>query len=129
VTKKIMLTVGLIALLAVTSGYGQERALKAQIDFAFTVGNKVLPAGEYEFVRDKSADVFRVTDAGKNFVLASILTRTAGEMHTTPQDAHIVFDVVGDTHILSEIWIPGEDGYLLMATKGKHEHKVINVSR
>jgi hypothetical protein len=50
-------------------------------------------------------------------------------MHTTPEDAHIVFDVVGDKHMLSEIWIPGEDGYLLLATKGKHGHKVINIPR
>ncbi len=96
---KIMLTVSLIALLAVTSGYGQQwSSLKVKIDFPFTVEGKVLPAGEYEFVRDNSAPVFRVTDGAKNGTLAPILTRIAGAMHTTPQDAHLVFDVVGDTH-------------------------------
>jgi hypothetical protein len=129
VKTKIMLTVSLMALLAVTSGYGQQFSLKAKIDFPFTVGSKVLPAGEYEFALDNSAEVFRVTGGGKNLTLASILTRTAGAMHTTPQDAHIVFDVVGDTHFLSEIWLPGADGYVLATTKGKHEHKVINITR
>jgi hypothetical protein len=130
VKTKIMLTAGLIALLAVMSGYGQQSgqpSLKAKIDFPFTVEGQVLPAGQYEFVRDNKALVFRVQGEGKNYTLAPILTRIAGEMHTTPQDAHLVFDVVGDTHLLSEIWIPAEDGYLMLATKGQHGHKVINV--
>jgi hypothetical protein len=38
-----------------------------------------------------------------------------------------VLDVVGDTDSLSEIWIPGDDGYLMPATKEKHGHKVIIV--
>lgn len=126
---KIMLTVGLMALLAVTSGYGQQSSLKAKIDFPFSVEGKVLPAGEYGFVRDMSAQVFRVTSEGKDKALAPIVTRLNGEIHNTPQDAHLVFDKVGDTYSLSEIWIPGEDGYVLLITKGEHEHKVINVKR
>jgi hypothetical protein len=132
VKTKIMVTVCLIALLAATSGYGQQGvqgSLKAKIDFPFTVEGKVLPAGEYEFVRNELATAFRVSDGGKNGAVALVLTRLAGAMHTTPQDAHLVFDVVGDTHFLSEIWVPGEDGYLMLATKGKHEHKVIDVQR
>ena len=126
---KIMLTMSLIALLAVTSGYGQQSSVKAKIDFPFTVEGKVLPAGDYEFVRDTSALVFRVTSEGKDRALVPVVTRLAGETHTTMQDAHVVFDKVGDTCSLSEIWIPGEDGYMLLITKGKHEHKVVNVQR
>jgi len=126
---KIMLTVSLIALLAVASGYGQQSTLKAKIDFPFTVEGKVLPAGQYDFVLEGMSAVFRVTDGDKNSVLAPFITRLAAEMHATPQDAHLVFDKVGDTYLLSEIWIPGEDGYLLLATKGPHTHKVINIQR
>lgn len=124
---KILVTVGLFALLAVMSGYGQEPSIKAKIDFPFTVEGKALPAGQYSFMRDTEAPVFRVQGEGKADALATIVTRLSGEMHTTPQDAHLVFDVVGGTHILSEIWIPGEDGYMMHVEKGKHEHKVLNV--
>jgi hypothetical protein len=127
---KIMLTMSLFALLVVTSGYGQQSlTVKAKIEFPFTVEGKVLPAGQYEFVRDNLAATFRVQGEGKIGALATILTRLAGEMHTTPQDAHLVFDKVGDTYLLSEIWFPTEDGYLLLATKGKHAHKVISIQR
>ena len=125
---KIMLVVGLVALLAGVSGYGQQTVtLKAQIDFPFKVEGKVLPAGAYEFALDAQAMAFRVQGQGSNGALAPVMTRLAGAMHTTPQDAHLIFDVVGDTYILSELWIPGEDGYLVQMTKGVHTHKVINV--
>lgn len=127
---KVLLAMCLLALLAAGTAYGQSpEAIKAKIDFPFTVEGKVLPAGNYEFARTDPAVDFRVTDEGKNVTLMPIVTRLSGEMHTTPQDAHLVFDVVGGTYFLSEIWIPGEDGYLFLATKGKHEHKVINVKR
>jgi hypothetical protein len=39
------------------------------------------------------------------------------------------FTVVGNTYALSEVWIPGVDGYVLQVTRGKHTHKVVNVQR
>ncbi len=126
---KILLTVGLMALFAVMTGYGQpQEMVKAKIDFSFKVEGKVLPPGQYEFARDPKAMEFRVQGEGKIAALVPILTRMAAEIHSTHQDAHLVFDVVGDTHLLSEIWIPGEDGYVLLVTKGPHTHKVINLS-
>jgi hypothetical protein len=126
---KIMLTVGLIAFLAVISGYGQPTtsfSLKAKMAFPFTVEGKVLPAGQYDFVLvDETAPAFRITDEAKNSTLALILTRIAAAMHATPQVPHLVFDKVGDTYLLSEIWIPGQDGFLVQITKGKHEHMVV----
>lgn len=124
---KIMVAAGIFALLAGMSMYGQQPVINAKIDFSFTVEGKVLPPGQYEFRRDSGAKEFRVQGEGKNGALAMILTRLAGDMHTTPQDAHLVFDVVGGVYMLSEIWYPGEDGYLVLATKGQHEHKVMNV--
>jgi hypothetical protein len=68
---------------------------------------------------------FRVQ--GKEGAIVPILTRMASSIHTTAEDSHLTFDVVGDTYLLSEIWIPTEDGYLLQMTKGPHTHKVVNV--
>lgn len=44
-----------------------------------------------------------------------------------PSFAGLVFDVVGDKNVLSEIWIPGVDGYLIQVSKGHHTHKVVKV--
>jgi hypothetical protein len=40
-----------------------------------------------------------------------------------------VFDVVGDSYILSEIWLPAGDGYLVAATKGPHTHKTVKAKK
>ncbi len=127
---KVMLAANLVILLAAGSAFAQH-TLIVKIDFPFTVEGKVLPAGEYEFVGVGTAGVeaFSIRSAGKGVATVPVLTHLAGEMHTTPQDAHVVFDVVGDTHMLSEIWLVGEDGYLVLATKGPHKHKVLNIKR
>jgi hypothetical protein len=125
---KILLSLSLFLFCVVGSIYGQPVAIKTNIEFPFTVAGMVLPAGAYHFERNEAATAFRVQGEGKNGVNVMIVTRLGGEIHTTPQDTHLVFDKVGDTYLLSEIWIPGEDGYLLLATKGRHEHKTLNVN-
>ena len=124
---RMILTVGLFAFLAVAAAYGQNATIRAQIDFPFIVDGKTLPAGNYDFVRDDTASVFKVTDEGKNLAAAQVLTRIAAGMHTSPADGHVVFDKIGDAYTLAEIWIPGQDGYVLAVTKAKHEHRIVNV--
>ena len=123
---KILVTMGVFAFLALMSVYGQQSTIKATIDFPFMVGNKTLPAGPYEFVRDADAQSFAVRGGGNTAVIA-IITRFARELHTTMQDAHVVFDQVNGNYMLSEVVIPGEDGYMLLATKETHTHKVMNI--
>jgi hypothetical protein len=126
---RIILGVGLLTLLAVMSGYGQQLALKATIDFPFTAAGKALPAGQYEFLRDSTLQVFTVTGAGKTHAVVSILTTLALQTHSNADNAYLVFDKVGEACFLSEIWVPGADGFLVLATKGKHEHKVVTVKQ
>lgn len=128
---KLVLVACVLAFLAGMSGYGQQTvaSVKAQIDFPFTVAGKVLDAGMYDFTRQGLTDVFKVTGPDHKVTLMPFLTRLGKDIHTSPEDSHIVFDKVGDTYLLSEIWIPGDDGYLLLATKGVHTHMTVNVKR
>jgi hypothetical protein len=126
---KMMLSATLVILMAVTFGYGQPPSLKANIDFPFTVEGKVLPAGQYDFARDETATAFRVTEGGKTSFFIPVITRIAGPRNEIQQNAYVVFDVVGGKTFLSEIWIPGDDGYLMSTTKEKHEHKTVTVKR
>ncbi len=126
---KIAVTIGLVALLTTVFGLAQTvQSLRANIPFQFIVGGKALPAGEYNFIRNEGS--FQVVSVKKGpSAVALVITMLGGEIHTTPQDAHIVFDKVGDSYFLSEIWIPQMDGFLLNATKEKHEHRTINIPR
>ncbi len=128
-TKHLVLF-SLFALLGAVSAYGQTHKVVANVPFAFVVSGKTLPAGQYSFVEDATLESFRVSGTAKGAVaVVQILSYLSGGIHTTPADSHVVFDRVGDTYYLSEIWIPGMDGYLLHTTKGKHEHRVLNVPR
>ena len=122
---KKCLTLGLMVLVATLSMYGQT-VVKAKVAFPFTVEGKALPAGQYVFTLQESGDVFRVVGEGKD-VMATVVTRLGGEMRSAPKGTHLVFDKVGELYLLSEIWVPGEDGFLLLATKGVHAHKTVNV--
>ncbi|MGB8959678.1 MAG: hypothetical protein WCC00_11785 [Candidatus Aminicenantales bacterium] len=124
---RMILTVGFFALLAAAAAYGQNATIRAQIDFPFIVEGRTLPAGTFDFVLDDTASVFRVTGGGKEMAAAQVLTRTAAGMHTSPADGHVVFDKMGEAYTLAEIWIPGQDGYVLAVTKAKHEHRIVNV--
>jgi len=128
---RTLLTLSLLTLLVAASAYAQAPLVLANIPFSFMVEKQPLPAGQYEFTPIMERGVMRVVDVDKKgeAVFAPIITRLAAGMHTTPKDAHIVFDKVGDAYTLSEIWVPGEDGYLLHATKGKHEHHIVNVPK
>jgi hypothetical protein len=114
-----------MVLLATMSAYAQT-TVKAQITFPFTVEGKALPAGQYVFTLQESGDVFRVAGEGKD-VMANVITRLGGDMRSAPKGTHLVFDKVGELYLLSEIWVPGTDGYLLLATKGLHAHKTVNL--
>jgi hypothetical protein len=124
---KALLTVGTFMLLATTLAHAGPLT-KASIPFQFNAGGKVLPAGQYDFSFDGQQGVVTVRGAS-DAALVKVLTRMAAGIHTTPADAHVVFDKVGETYKLSEIWIPEMDGFALNIEKGEHTHKMIDAPR
>lgn len=106
----------------------QETNLKVKVPFAFSAGKKALPAGDYEVRLDQPTESVRVFNpATRTEVAVPFITRLAAPAHPAVTGSHIVFDKVGNTYTLSEIWWPGQDGILVHATKGPHEHHVLHV--
>ena len=105
----------------------QTQTLRVTIGHAFTAGDKQFPAGQYQISRDPGVSFIRLASRdGKTTTQLPILTRIAAAMHTTPKDAHLVFDKIGQRHVLSELWIPGHDGFVLNSPKEEHEHEVVD---
>jgi hypothetical protein len=126
---KSLLLISLLALLAAPSIYAQaNQTLRVDIPFGFNAAGKYYPAGHYEISpvsKDEQA-LNVVSPDGKNTGQVPVLTRTAGAIRTTPE-AHVVFDKFGERYVLSEVWYPAGDAYILNVTKERHEHRVINV--
>ncbi len=99
----------------------------ADIPFSFVVEGKTLPAGAYLFTESSNATQMTVRNqkTGQT-VIAMVITRISAP---NEKEAEVVFDVTGNDHYLSEVLIPGVDGYLLKATPGKHTHSRIKAKK
>ena len=95
----------------------------ADIPFSFMVAGKSLPAGSYSFSENAATDTITVMSmTGKQSLMPPILTRLSPR---SGDEAQVVFDVVGTDHYLSEIFMPGLDGFGLKGAPAKHTHTII----
>lgn len=127
---RALLAAAVLALLFGTFAYGQAgNTLRVKVPFDFTVGKDVLPAGEY-IVTESDSGVITVTSVTdrKKAVVVNVITRLA-MVGTAKDDARVVFDKVNDKNVLSEIWLPDKDGFLIHAERQKHTHQTVKRSR
>lgn len=104
--------------------YAQETAT-ADIGFKFVADGKTMPPGKYDLEISNDMQTFRLIPegAGPSLFLMAITRLAAPEQPRN--DTRFVFDKVGNTDYLSEVWLPGEDGYLFYAAKEKHTHDIV----
>lgn len=124
------LGMAVLATLFLMPGTFGAELIKAEVPFAFKVGAKTLPAGEYEIQLDRQGESVTVLGVAKvkgSSAVEPIITSLAPTAHSDSTHSHIVFDKVGSVYTLSEIWRPGADGILVHATKGPHEHHVLHL--
>jgi len=112
---------------------GQPAAL-FKIPFEFRAAGKKIPAGEYWFGFNQAGKlILRQTATGKELEL-QVLEKLS-PMEQPPTEPRLIFDEVGDfapsyteyftVYVLSEIWLSGEEGFLIHVTKGTHKEKII----
>lgn len=122
---KTIAAIGLLTLLAATSAFGQVHLIRVNISHEFTIAGKVLPAGQYSFAPNEERRYIEVSGNKVN-ARVPILTRLAAG--TNPKDARLVFDEVGNTRYLAEIWMTSGDGFMLRSAKEKSQRQIIDVS-
>ncbi len=124
--KRLFAVTGLLVFtLGVITGYAQRARVAVQIPFSFTAGGSELPAGSYRIGTDpNNPSVLRIrNEAGDKSALCTIITRLSA---SESKKAQVVFDKVGEKRILSEVYLPGVDGYQLAGTKGEHTHEKVS---
>jgi len=105
-----------------------------KIPFKFKAGGKTFPAGEYSFASKGDGQVAIRKESGGEEVLIPFKERLA-QPETPLAEPQLVFDVVGNfepsyteyvtEYVLAELWLPGEEGYLIHTTKGAHQNKIV----
>ena len=120
-TVSVVLGVAVAALASIpASAQGMDgKEIVANVAFAFYIGETPFPAGSYNIsAMNIGADnvMIRPSDAKETTTLP-VITRLAQRAGSSPQatTTSLVFDNVGDRSYLSEVWIPGREGYLVRA--------------
>lgn len=116
----LLLTLALATTVATADGQNQG-VVKANVPFAFIVGDKTLPAGEYSVSAigiGHDALAIRGINASDNAVrLANTTTRSAERSST------LVFHRYGNTFFLAEVWTAGE-GQVRQLLKSRQERAI-----
>jgi len=110
-------------------GIGED-AIKASIPFPFEAGGKSLPPGTYRFghrVGPFASVQFSSMDDKVRLSLLAVERPTRRRTPDVPA-AGLVFDKIGDRHVLSEVWLPEKSGFRLRSTETPHDRVIVNAN-
>lgn len=100
--------------------------MAVNVPFSFIVKDKEMPAGRYEirtFGEDETRLAIRSNEGGGQ-ILVQVIERLADTGATEPK---VVFDKMEDgKSYLSEVHMPGMDGFLVGIAKGKETHVTLS---
>lgn len=104
--------------LAVSTAWASG-AISVNIPFSFMVKDKEMPAGQYEIRAEGDQSKLVVKGTG-TVVLVPVIERLAD---TGAKQPKIVFDkILNATAVLSEVHIPGQDGFLVGVATARESH-------
>ena len=105
-----------------------------KIPFKFEAGGKKFPAGDYWIgPKDEKQLALRQGSSGEE-ILISFSERLA-QPKPAVEELQLVFDMVGNfepsyteyitDYVVAELWLPGQDGFLVRLMKGAHQHQTV----
>ncbi|MCX6550094.1 MAG: hypothetical protein NTY02_03630 [Acidobacteria bacterium] len=100
--------------------YAQK--ISADVAFPFVAAGKDVAAGMYSVEVTAAGPLVLTGQSGLRIVLPII---TSLARHAQDQESGFVFDKDSGKSVLSEVWMPGKDGMLVVATTKAHEHAVV----
>jgi hypothetical protein len=128
----LSLVLAACALAAAAAPVQAQAAFK--VPFKFESGGKTFPAGSYVVTRPAEGQVtFQQVSTGKESALP--FSQKLAPAEPPASEPRLVFDEVGNfepsyteyftVYVLAEVWLTGQDGYLIHATKGAHKTQVV----
>lgn len=115
---RIVLTAGLTMLGSLTLS-AQDKVETAKIPFAFQANHTALAAGDYKIELYNLAGTFQILDRSTGHsIMVSVPTKLQGKAGADP---HLTFACYEGDCVLSEIWMPGGDGYVRSSSAVDHD--------
>jgi hypothetical protein len=124
-TPRTLITASAVALMMLAG----SRPAQAQVHYDFTVpfnfvaNGRAFTAGQYILVPNdnESMLILEAKDPKNGAVPLPVETRLAESKSLN--EPEVVFDKLNGQLYVSELLVPGDDGYLFLATKAKHTHE------
>lgn len=113
----------LVAVFGLSSAKAQSSGgtiLEVDIPFAFSVGDKTLPAGEYRVRCVNTASDMKILQLRNKAGRASVLVHTSSVIGKTQENATLVFNRYGDRYFFAQAWLVG-DNIGMQARKSRSE--------
>jgi len=125
---KALLMAAAVTVVGATSPASAQDILEANIPFAFMSSGKVHDAGRYEFRVIDDGQMLEFTGPAGAGGFVEVMTRLALPA-TDLADGQLLFDKVGDTYYLSQMWIPEQEGFLIHEAAEQHTHHVVKLDK
>lgn len=129
----ILAALGLAFNLILGSGIAYSQAI-FKIPFKFKVEGKSFPPGNYWIAQKEEGKITLREETGDDKVLIPFLERLA-QPDPSIEVPQLIFDMVGNfepsyteyvtEYVLAEVWLTGEDGFLVLSTERSEYHKSV----
>ena len=106
----LCLIVGLGATLTSQAQIESDATIRADIPHSFVVHNTTLPAGTYLVTVADTADLSVLEIRSVNDKLAVLFDTESVKVNRTAKRSELVFDQIGDTYFLSQVFMSGDEG-------------------
>ncbi len=123
----LVISAALLLILGICASLAYADTVVADIQFPFMAGGKEYPAGKYQIDTGAQMEelILRSEATGKG----GLLPFTTRLSQREPDKTELVFDKAGDKYYLSEIYMPGIDGFELKGASGKHTHIKVKANK
>jgi len=128
-TRRIFFTIAAAALVLVAGSRpagAQSLSLSDfKIPFDFVANGKAFTAGQYTLSANLAGEVLTLQPLGLKGTSAFLPVEARLGERRQLSEPELIFDKLNGKLYLSELFVPGEDGYLVLSTKAKHTHESV----
>ncbi len=126
---KRLVALGVAVVLTAFAGnaWAQAQGSPVKIGFNFLVAGKILSSGTYSIEPTSSGTVVLKNKRGQ--VAAELKPIKSLGLNGGEQEPKLVFILSDTMKVLSEIWLPGHEGYLVGTVTGSNERQIVGGSQ
>ena len=129
-TRRTLVTIaaGALVMLAGSQPAQAQTRYDFKVPFSFAANGKAFAAGEYVLAVNDAQEVvaLEAKDPKAGGALLAVETRISERKSLS--EPEVVFDKLNGKYYVTELLVPGDDGYLLLVTKAKHTHESVKAA-